>query len=102
MKKFISILILSSIFLFATDYSSMSIDELANMRGNIPTEDRDAFKNAWQSKTQYLSPEEKISYMEAKRTGSENGKGTMTRQRLKDGSGGGNMYKGSRGKNGMK
>lgn len=99
MKKSISILLLST-SIFATDYSSMSIDELANLRGNIATEDRDAFRSAWQDKTQYLTPEEQMAYK--KGSGSANSNATQTQQRLKDGSGSGNMYKGSHGHGGSR
>ncbi|MBN2782587.1 MAG: hypothetical protein JXQ66_05045 [Campylobacterales bacterium] len=97
MKTFVTLLFLSA-SIFATDYSSMSIDELANLRGSVASEDRDAFKSAWQEKTQYLSPDEQMAY---KRGGnSENSNATQTQQRLKDGSGSGGMYKGSKGHGG--
>ena len=88
MKKALAIALLSSL-LFATDYSSMSIDELSNLRNSVPIEERDAFRDAYREKVQGLSPEERNSFSR----GSGNGNG----QRLQDGSGSNNMYKGSRG-----
>ena len=105
MKKIIGTTLIA-VSLFAVDYTSMSIDELANLRGSVPVEDRDAFKSAFQEKIQYLSPEEKIAYSRGKAQG--DGTGEMirqqnreqlqerTQQKLMDGSGSGGMYQGSR------
>ena len=101
MKKIIGITLVA-VSLFAVDYNGMSIDELSSLRGTVPTEDRDAFRSAFQDKTQYLSPEEKAAYSR----GNGQGNGTMTQtrtktqQRLRDGSGNGGQYKGSRGNGG--
>jgi hypothetical protein len=65
MKVFIIALLLSA-SVFATDYSSMSIDELSSMRGSVPAEDRDSFRSAWQSKMQGLSVEERQAYSRGK------------------------------------
>ncbi len=99
MKSLITITLLT-VSVFSTDYSSMSIDELSNLRGSVPVEERASFKEAWQNKTQYMSPDEQMKYMQRKNENNTNGKGTMTRQRLRDGSGSGGMYKGSRSGNG--
>lgn len=85
MKKLFLILAISA-SLFAADYTSMSAQELSNVRGSVPTEDRDAFKSAMQSKMQALSPEERASY----RANQNSSSGTK--------SGSGNMYKCSKGK----
>jgi hypothetical protein len=90
MKKLLLITLLATTTLFATDYDSMSIDELNTLRGTVPTEDRDSYRSAMQSKMQTLTPEERSSYR------SSNGKGSGQGKMLRDGSGGGNMYKGSR------
>lgn len=87
MKKILFSSMVIAVSLFATDYSSMSIDELSSLRGSVPKQDRDAFKAAMQSKMQTLSPEERSSYK-----GIGNGQGQM----LRDGSGSGGMYKGSK------
>lgn len=87
MKKLLLISTLLASMLYATDYSNMSIDELNSLRGSVPTEDRDTFRATMQSKMRALSPEERSSYRNS------TGQGQM----LKDGSGSGGMYKGSRG-----
>lgn len=91
MKKLL-IFPLLTLSLFATDYSSMSLEELLSNKGTIPAEDKTAFQDAMKSKVQALTPEERASMNLGK--DNTNGKGTM--QRLRDGSGTGNMYKGSR------
>ncbi len=94
MKKIIliSCLLVSSVF--ATDYTSMTLDEMVDARGTVAPEDRDAFRTEFQSKTQYLTPEEKMA-LKGNPEQSTNGQGTI--QQLKDGTGGGNKYAGSRG-----
>ena len=92
MKRILGIVILAT-SLLAVDYTAMSVDELSNLRGSVPSEDRDVFKSAFQEKMQYLTPEEKIQYSR----GEGKGSGQMTQQKLQDGSGSGNMYQGSRG-----
>ncbi|MDY0321397.1 MAG: hypothetical protein RBR23_06665 [Arcobacteraceae bacterium] len=90
MKK----LVLSAVLvanLFAVDYSSMTIDELRSLRGSVGTEEQEAFRSAMQSKMQTLTPEERSAYRDSQVAA--NG----TQQRLKDGSGSGGMYKGSKG-----
>jgi hypothetical protein len=90
-KTLLATLIATS--LFATDYTSMTLDELNALKGTIATEDRDAFKSAMQSKMMELTPEQKA----AVERGMSGTKGQGTIQRLRDGSGAGGMYKGSRG-----
>jgi hypothetical protein len=75
--------------LFAADYTSLTTDELNALKGTISPEDRDAFKSEMQSRMQSLTPEERATYRSS--NGSGNG------QMLRDGTGSGNMYKGSRG-----
>lgn len=84
MKKLFMILALGS-YVFATDYSNMSIEELSNLRGSVPVEDRDSFRSAFQEKMKSLPVDERSQYSKGKGQG------------LRDGSGSGNMYKGSRG-----
>lgn len=90
MKKNILIATILSAQLFATDYTTFTDDDLFNSRGTIVSDDRDAFRSEVQSRMQTLSPEERSLYQGS-------GSGTKTQQKLRDGSGGGNMYKGSRG-----
>ena len=72
----------------AVDYSSYSIEELVNSRGTVASEDISNFRDAMKVKMQSLSTEERSIY-----------KGSGSKKQLKDGSGGGNQYKGSRGRN---
>lgn len=88
MKKIIFTTALLASTLFGVDYSTMSIDELNSLKGSIPAEERESFRAAMQSNMQSLTPEERATY----RTSSGQGQGKM----LRDGTGGGNMYKGSR------
>jgi hypothetical protein len=73
---------------FAVDYSSYTIEELVNSRGTVAPEDISSFRAAMKLKMQSLPAEERSLY-----------KGNGSQKRLKDGSGGGNQYKGSRGRN---
>lgn len=99
MKLLITISLLSTL-MFATDYSTMSIDDMSAMRGNVPAEEREAFREAWQSKMQGLSQEERQSYSRGKGMGQQNNTGAATRQRLQDGSGAGMLHQKGQG-NGM-
>ena len=57
---------LSSTPLFARDYASMSIDELANIRGtlyNATIEERNEFRTEWQKRIQSMTVEERQQYM---------------------------------------
>jgi hypothetical protein len=57
---------LTSTPLFASDYSSMSIDELANIRGtlfNATIVERNEFRNEWQKRIQSMTFEERQQYM---------------------------------------
>ena len=88
MKKILlTIAIASSVF--ATDYTSMSAQDLANLRGTIPAEDRDAYKSAMQNQMQSLTPEERASLR-----GNSNSNYSST---YRTNNGTGNMYKGSKG-----
>jgi hypothetical protein len=91
MKKLLTITILT-ISLFATDYSSMTLDELKNLRGTVSDTDKIAYRSAIQNKMSTLTPEERDTY----RTSNT----TQSKQRLRDGSGSGGMYRGSKGHGG--
>jgi hypothetical protein len=80
--------------LFGVDYNTMSLEELLSKKGTIPQEDRASFQSAMQSKMSTMSTEERQALSKSKK-GMGNGNGVM--KRLQDGTGGGNMYKGSRG-----
>ena len=93
-KKIIlaSCLLISSVF--ATDYSSMTLDEMISQKGTIAQEDRDAFRAEMQSKMQNLTPEQKAEL----RASNTRGQGQMKKQQTRDGSGSRNRYGGSQGK----
>jgi hypothetical protein len=92
MKKILIMALISS-SIFATDYSSMTLDELRNLRGSIEQENKTDFQSAMKLKMQSLSYEERS----ALRNDSFGESSYSSSQRLRDGSGSGNMYKGSRG-----
>ncbi len=83
--------------LWATDYSGMTLDEMLSQKGSVAVEDREAFRAEMQSKMQDLTPEERSAIQGTK--GSGQGQGNGQRKMLKDGTGGGNMYKGNGGGN---
>jgi hypothetical protein len=91
MKKFLTTTIIAT-SLFATDYSTMTLDELKNLRGTISDTDKIAYRSAIQSKMSTLTPEERNTYKTSNTT--------QNKQRLRDGSGSGGMYKGSKGHGG--
>ena len=95
MKKILCIN-LFSLALFATDYSTMSLDELLQQRGTVDAIDKEVYQAEMQSRMQTLTPEERSAIPRGQGNGSGNGQ----RKMLKDGTGGGNMYKGSRGHGG--
>lgn len=82
MKK-ITLIGLLTAAAFATDYSSMTLTELQNMRGSVPEADRAAFQNAMQSKMQSLSPEERQTAAQSMRksqSGAMDGSGSQMRK----------------------
>ena len=90
MKKILITSCLVASTLLASDYSSMTLDEMLTQRGNIAVEDRDAFKSEMQNKMKDLTPEQRAELRGSK----GQGKGS------RGGSGAGNMYKGSKGSGG--
>lgn len=94
MKKFILGLIVLSSLVYATDYTSLSTEDLVALRGTVPVEDRDVFKSEMQSRASTLTYDEKVALgipRQQSTTASASGYG----QKLRDGSGAGGMYKGS-------
>ncbi len=106
MKKLIMMTTLAA-SLFAVDYNSMSLDELSNLRGTVPAQERESFRSAFQEKLKYLTPEEQAKYRRGNGQGMQNKNmnqnknmmqnKNMNQQRFQDGSGAGGMYQGSRG-----
>lgn len=91
MKKIIfSIVAVTS--MFATDYSSMTLEELLSQKGTISTEEKADYQAAMKDKVQSLTPEQRAEY-NIGQNGTNNSQGMGTVKRLKDGSGTGNMYK---------
>jgi len=65
----VAILAVSAPAMAVTDYSSYSLQELAQMRGTMSDkslEERQAFRDAWRAKIQNASPEERATYMRGK------------------------------------
>lgn len=89
MKKLL-ILCLIAGSAFAVDYNAMSLEELQSLKGTVPTEERAAFQAAMREKVQGGTTEG----VGKNRFNEDRGQGTT--QRLRDGSGMGGMYKGSR------
>lgn len=88
MKKVLLSVAVVANLAFATDYSTMPLDEMMSKKGTIAPEEREAFRTEMQKKMQSLSPEER-SQMRSSNNSKGNG------QQLRDGSGGGSMNRGS-------
>ena len=59
-----SILLISTVF--AVDYSTMSTEELARLKGtmqNATVEERNAFRQEWQKRIQNMTQEERQKYL---------------------------------------
>lgn len=61
MKKLITIALLAS-GAFAADFSQMSTEEMMNMRGTVPVDERPAFRQEMQKRMQSMSWEERQKY----------------------------------------
>jgi hypothetical protein len=96
MKKVVLLKAILVSMVFATDYSGMTLDEMLSARGTVAQEDKDSFRTEMQSKMQSLSPEERESYRQSNQGMRNSSNSNGTSQRLRDGSGAGGMYKGSR------
>lgn len=69
--------LLTASLAFGADYSSMSTEELASMRGKMQTatvQERSAFQQEWQKRIQTMTPEERQKYL-GKPQGSGQGMG---------------------------
>jgi len=95
MKRVILATILATGILSATDFTSMSTEELVNLKGTVATEEREAFRTEMQSRVSAMATEERVALGIAPgRTG--NSYGTTAR----DGSGIGSMGESSGGMGG--
>ena len=75
---------------FAADFSTYTTEELLEMRGTVPVEDRADFKTELQDRISVMTPDEKALYD----IGSRQGQGGFG-DRLQDGSGDGRMNQGA-------
>jgi hypothetical protein len=62
MKKIMIIAAVATTFGFATDFSKMSTEELMNMRGSVPMDQRPAFQAEMQKRMQNMTPQERQQY----------------------------------------
>ena len=79
----------------AADYSSMSTEELMNMRSqtrDMSTQDRDSYRSEMRSRAQSMSNEERSSFQQMRGQGSGGGSGSQNR--YGQGSGGGSYGSG--------
>jgi len=86
----------------ATDYSSMTNEELAAHRGSMKEstlEERSAFQNEWQNRVQKMSPEEKQKFTGQPANAPRDGSGQKSGQKpgMGNGSGGGGTMGGGMG-----
>lgn len=76
---------LMSLSLFATDYTSMSLEELQALRGSVPVEERTAFQAEMQSRVAAMSEQERAAFSQSmKQSKSDPMDGTGTQ--MKNGS----------------
>ncbi len=61
MKRLMVIALLAS-GAFAADFSHMSTEDMMNMRGSVPVDDRPSFQNEMQKRMQAMTPEERRKY----------------------------------------
>jgi len=87
MKKILLAIVTAS-SLFATDYTGLTFDELAALRGTVSEEDKTNYQSAMQVSRQSMTPEERRS----------TSYGSTSGQRTMSGSGQKHQYKGSRGR----
>ncbi|MEN8727012.1 MAG: EF-hand domain-containing protein [Sulfurovum sp.] len=75
MKRLIMIGLLIS-GAWAADFSHMSTEEMMNMRGSVPVEDRPDFRQEMQKRMQNMSPEERQKYKGMRQGNCIKGQGT--------------------------
>jgi hypothetical protein len=83
--------LVASALMAATDFSSMSTQEMMGMRGTVDPSERGAFQQEMQSRMQSMTPEERAQYS----MGQGKAKG------VRDGSGTGSMGTGGMGAGGQ-
>lgn len=65
---------------WAADFSHMSTDEMMNMRGSVPVDDRPSFQQEMQKRMQSMSPEERQKYKGMRGQGQGMGQNCMKNQ----------------------
>jgi len=71
MKKTVLTLGFLTLSLMATDFSSMTTDELINLRGTVAVEDRADFRAEMQSRVATMSTEERASFRASRQASSQ-------------------------------
>ena len=61
MKRLLTIALLAT-GAFAADFSQMSTEEMMNMRGSVPVDDRPTFQQEMQKRMQSMTPQERQKY----------------------------------------
>jgi len=83
MKKLILACAVSTLALMATDYQSMTIDELVALKGTVPVDERADFQAAMQEKMQSLTPEERAEIIsQTKATNSVNTQASVAQKNM--------------------
>ncbi len=83
----------------AADYSSMSTEELMNMRSqtrDMSTQNRDSYRSEMRSRVQSMSDDERSSFQQSRGQGSGGGSGSQNRYGQGSGGGGYGSGYGSR------
>ncbi|MBT8349055.1 MAG: DUF1104 domain-containing protein, partial [Sulfurovum sp.] len=75
MKKLIIIGMLAASSVWAADFVQMNTEDMMNMRGSVPLDDRPAFQQEMQKRMQSMSPEERQKYKSMRGQGMGQGKG---------------------------
>jgi Ca2+-binding EF-hand superfamily protein len=74
MKRLIIVGLLASAA-WAADFSQMSTEDMMNMRGSVPVDDRPDFQQEMQKRMQSMSPDERQKYMNMRGMGQGKGMG---------------------------
>ena len=74
MKRLLIMALLAS-GAWAADFSHMSTEEMMNMRGSVPVDDRPAFQQEMQKRMQSMTPQERQKYNMQKNKGMGQGMG---------------------------
>jgi Ca2+-binding EF-hand superfamily protein len=78
MKRTLLISSFLALSLWAVDYSQMTTEQLIEMRGSVPVEDRDAFRAEMQSRLQTMTTEERAAFMASRQANGQGMRGGAT------------------------